>query len=167
LPKASRVDNIFWKPPPRCSLRSHRPSPQGGGRKSQNAACVAVPATTYQVTKRPERRAPGRLVPVRRQLRYLRPKQHEIDNLQPAQNAVDDCPEYRMVIGVRYRDGKSATKANAILRTLYSNSVVPISVHVAALPAWARTHKFRSASLQQRPLCVGASNDRRAISRHR
>jgi len=38
-----------------------------------------------------------------------------------------------MVIGVRYRDGQSAAKAHAIFRALDSNSVVAISVHVAAL----------------------------------
>jgi hypothetical protein len=74
-------------------------------------------------------------------LRNLRPKQHEVDNVQPAQNAVDDCPEYRMVVGVRYRDGKSAAKAHAIFRTFDSNSVVAISVHVAALPAWVRNKR--------------------------
>jgi hypothetical protein len=36
---------------------------------AQNAACVAVPATTYQVTNRPQIRAPGRLEPVRRQVK--------------------------------------------------------------------------------------------------
>src|ERR1700759_5479593 len=35
----------------------------------QNAAWVAVPATTYQVTNRPQIRAPGRLDPVRRQVK--------------------------------------------------------------------------------------------------
>src|SRR3954447_1037951 len=35
----------------------------------QNAAWVAVPATTYQVTNRPQIRAPGRLEPVRRQVK--------------------------------------------------------------------------------------------------
>src|ERR1700758_2503359 len=35
----------------------------------QNAACVAVPATTYQVTNRPQISAPGRLEPVRRQVK--------------------------------------------------------------------------------------------------
>src|SRR3954452_15143004 len=36
---------------------------------AQNAAWVAVPATTYQVTNRPQIRAPGRLEPVRRQVK--------------------------------------------------------------------------------------------------
>src|SRR3984885_8360544 len=36
---------------------------------AQNAACVAVPATTYQVTTRPQIRAPGKLDPVRRQVK--------------------------------------------------------------------------------------------------
>src|SRR3984957_13209927 len=55
-------------------------APQTPGRKprryavsahllAQNAACVAVPATTYQVTNRPQIRAPGRLEPVRRQVK--------------------------------------------------------------------------------------------------
>src|SRR6476620_8813199 len=35
----------------------------------QNAAWVAVPATTYQVTNRPQISAPGRLEPVRRQVK--------------------------------------------------------------------------------------------------
>src|SRR3954466_4028691 len=35
----------------------------------QNAACVAVPATTYQVTNNPQISAPGRLEPVRRQVK--------------------------------------------------------------------------------------------------
>src|SRR5580700_11014247 len=39
------------------------------GSLAQNAACVAVPATTYQVTKTPQIRAPGRLDPVRRQVK--------------------------------------------------------------------------------------------------
>jgi hypothetical protein len=77
-------------------------------------------------------------------LRYLRLKQREVDNVQPAQNAVDDCPEYRMVVAVRYRDGESAAKAHAIFRTLDSNSVIAISVRVAGLSARARTDKFRS-----------------------
>src|ERR1700731_2201241 len=53
-----------------------------------------------------------------------------------------------MVVGVRYRDGQSAAKAHAIFRTLDSNSVVAISVHVAALPAWVRTHEFWSCPLR-------------------
>jgi hypothetical protein len=68
-------------------------------------------------------------------LRYLRPKQREVDNVQPTEDAVDDCPEYRMVVAVRYRDGESAAKAHAIFRTLDSNSVIAISVHVAGLSA--------------------------------
>src|ERR1700704_6298152 len=39
---------------------------------AQNAACVAVPATTYQVTNRPEISAPGRLEPVRRQVKVAK-----------------------------------------------------------------------------------------------
>src|ERR1700733_5653208 len=39
------------------------------GSLAQNAACVAVPATTYQVTNTPQIRAPGRLDPVRRQVK--------------------------------------------------------------------------------------------------
>src|SRR6202048_4946880 len=35
----------------------------------QNAACVAVPAPTYQVTNKPQINAPGRLEPVRRQVK--------------------------------------------------------------------------------------------------
>jgi hypothetical protein len=47
-----------------CGSRGGARSPQ----VDQNAACVAVPATTYQVTNRPQIRAPGRLEPVRRQV---------------------------------------------------------------------------------------------------
>jgi hypothetical protein len=66
-----------------------------------------------------------------------------------------------MVVGVRYRDGKSATKAHAILRTLDSNSVVAIFVHVAALSARAGTDKFRSCPLRSNNehFCAGAAND--------
>jgi hypothetical protein len=97
----------------------------------------------------------------------LRPKQCEVDNVQPAQNAVDDCPEYRMVVGVRYRDGKSAAKAHAILRTLDSNSVVAIFVHVAGLSARAETHKFRSCPLRSNNdhFCAGAANDAKGQER--
>lgn len=69
--------------------------------------------------------------------------------------ANDDCPEYRMVIGVRDRDGKRAAKADAKLRTLEANSVAAISVHVAAFPTTVRTFRscpFRSSSDH---LCVG------------
>src|SRR5579863_3128840 len=59
----------------------------------------------------------------------LRPEQCVVDDVQPAQDAIDDCPEYRMVVGVRYRDGKSATKAHTVFRTLDPDSVVAISVH--------------------------------------
>src|SRR6202011_3779861 len=51
---------------------------------AQNAACVAVPATTYQVTKIPQISAPGRLEPVRRQVKvaitaHIAKKRHELD----------------------------------------------------------------------------------------
>lgn len=53
-----------------------------------------------------------------------------------------------MVVGIRYRDGKSAAKAHAILRTLDSNSVVAIFVHVAGLSARPQTHKYRLCPLR-------------------
>src|SRR5438045_9732367 len=37
--------------------------------RAQNAAWVAVPATSYQVTNSPQISAPGRLEPVRRQVK--------------------------------------------------------------------------------------------------
>jgi hypothetical protein len=94
-------------------------------------------------------------------LRYLRPKQHEVDHVQPTQNAVDDCPKYRMVVVVRYRDGKSAAKAHAILRTFDSKSVVAIFVHVAGLSARVQTRKYQSCPRRSNNdhFCAGAAND--------
>src|ERR1700722_6904220 len=72
-----------------------------------------------------------------------------------------------MVVGVRYRDGKSATKAHAILRPLDSNSVVAIFVHVAGLPARAQTYKFCSCPLRSNNdhFCVGAAHDAKGQTR--
>ena len=61
--------------------------------------------------------------------RRLRPEQREVDHIQPAQNAVDDCPKYRMVGSVGYRDSKGGTKADAVFRSLDSNPVVTVSFH--------------------------------------
>jgi len=58
--------------------------------------------------------------------RRLRPEQREVDHIQPAQNAVDDCPKYRMVGSVGYRDSKGGTKAHAVFRSLDSNAVVTV-----------------------------------------
>ena len=54
-----------WVPHLRCDTSRRAAC----GTRRQNAACVAVPATTYQVTKRPQIKAPGRLDPVRRQVK--------------------------------------------------------------------------------------------------
>jgi hypothetical protein len=72
-----------------------------------------------------------------------------------------------MVVGVRYHDGKSATKAHAILRTLDSNSVVAIFVHVAGLSARAETHEFWSRQLRSNNdhFCAGAANDAKSHER--